>query len=268
MEMDIFTVPVAAALWCGLKPDEITKALSEATEEPLGKQIFTHPYIPCLKPKCMLLHLAIERGELPHSRENGAILKSGDTAAPARRYVSWQNLREYISRNFPDDRPETLFSEQERKSVIDLAEYNRMNLEYTKQQAELSRLQTELSAAKSEARDNEAAKLLLEGRIENAIDAYRTLRASSKAKIETLETEKANLTAEIETLQNAERPINDRTTLLNIISAMVEMIIDKQFMKNQSQIIDYLANECAGRGLSESNLKAKFAEANAQKKSN
>ncbi|WP_296116661.1 hypothetical protein [uncultured Neisseria sp.] len=65
-----------------------------------------------------------------------------------------------------------------------------------------------------------------------------------------------------------EKEINDKKSLLNIISGLKELIIDKGVKKNQAEIIDYLINETEGYGISEANLKAKFAEANKLKKSN
>lgn len=62
--------------------------------------------------------------------------------------------------------------------------------------------------------------------------------------------------------------VNDKKSLLNIISALKDTLIDKGVYKNQAGIIEYLANEAEGYGLSEANLKAKFAEANKLKKSN
>lgn len=46
------------------------------------------------------------------------------------------------------------------------------------------------------------------------------------------------------------------------------MLIDKGIYKNQAEIIEYIANETEGYGLSEPNLRNKFAEANKLKKSN
>ena len=64
------------------------------------------------------------------------------------------------------------------------------------------------------------------------------------------------------------KEVNDKKSLLNIISALKDMLIDKGIYKNQAGIIEYLANEAEGYGLSEANLKAKFSEANKLKKSN
>lgn len=61
---------------------------------------------------------------------------------------------------------------------------------------------------------------------------------------------------------------DDRKSLLNIISALRDTLTDKGIYKNQAEIIEYLANEAEGYGLSEANLRAKFAEANKLKKSN
>jgi|GEM_PF-3660360 hypothetical protein len=56
--------------------------------------------------------------------------------------------------------------------------------------------------------------------------------------------------------------INDRTTFLNLIYVMKETLIDKGIFPNQAAVIEYIVNEFDEPGLSESNLKAKFAEAN------
>lgn len=255
--MGIFTVPVAAALWCGVSGDEVQEELAKAKEEPAGKEIYKHPYIPCLKPKCMILHAAIQKGELPHSRENGIILDGGEIAAPTRRYISGKHLREYILKYFPDDRPATLFSEQERKSIIDLAEYNRMNAEYIKLKTDINELQIKLTAAENLARDSEAAKLATYERIEKAKKTYR----QQKNKIVQLE-------AENEQLRNTPKPINDRESLLNIIATLKEIILDKTEMADQAALINFILDEYKSRGLSESNLKAKFAEANRLQRSN
>ncbi|UOO77741.1 hypothetical protein LVJ85_04505 [Neisseria sp. Dent CA1/247] len=61
---------------------------------------------------------------------------------------------------------------------------------------------------------------------------------------------------------------DDRKSLFNIILALRDMLIDKGIYKNQAEIIEYLANEAEGHGLSGSNLRDKFAEANKLKKSN
>ena len=85
------------------------------------------------------------------------------------------------------------------------------------------------------------------------------------------------LTADLSDLKNklkekiaskSTKSVDDRTSLLNIISALKNTLLDKQVFANQNEIIEYLSNEFDDRGLSESNLKAKFAEANSHKKSN
>lgn len=253
MELGIYSVPHAAALWCGIPPNEINEELSKSKE--IGPAIFEHPYIPCLKPKCMILHNSIKQGELPHSREDGAMTSPGDIAAPHRRYLSRKHLREYIQRNFPNDKPSILFSEQERKSQIDVAEYNRMNAEYIKQQTEIAKLKIDLASAQSLARDSEAAKLATDKRLEKATTVYR----EQKSEIERLK-------AENEKLQS-DRPIDDRTTLLSIIYEMAQAFYENTRLGNQNAIITHLT-EKERQGLSESNLKAKFAEANRLNKSN
>ena len=95
--------------------------------------------------------------------------------------------------------------------------------------------------------------------IEINIDALRIMQND----FETLK----NLLREKMTEKKAKQT-DDRKSLLNIISALRDTLTDKGIYKNQAEIIEYLANEVEGYGLSEANLRAKFAEANKLKKSN
>ncbi len=111
----IYPVPVAAALWCGIPPTEIQEHLDVSTQ--VHRAVYRHPYIPCLEPRCRAIHEAIEKGALPVSRENGKSLdRSTEHVAPERRHVTRQNLKEWIAREFPSDKPSFLFDEIERKA--------------------------------------------------------------------------------------------------------------------------------------------------------
>ncbi|MBU0500741.1 MAG: hypothetical protein KJ558_04490 [Gammaproteobacteria bacterium] len=111
----VYPVPVAAALWCGVPPNEVEEHLNVATQ--VHRAIFRHPYIKCLEPRCRALHEAIEKGALLVSRENGKSFDgSQEHVAPERRHVTRQNLKEWIAREFPSDKPAFLFDEVERKT--------------------------------------------------------------------------------------------------------------------------------------------------------
>jgi hypothetical protein len=111
----IYPVPTAAALWCRIPQNEIQQYFADSYEVHRG--IYRHPYIPCLEARCRAMHEAIERGDLPVSRETGRSFDgSRQIVAPERRHVSRQDLKDWISREFPADKPPFLFDEVERST--------------------------------------------------------------------------------------------------------------------------------------------------------
>ena len=63
------------------------------------------------------MHEAIEKGALPVCRENGKSFDGRtEHVAPERRHVTRQDLKEWIAREFPADKPAFLFDEVERKT--------------------------------------------------------------------------------------------------------------------------------------------------------
>ena len=111
----IYPVPVAAALWCGISPGEVQEHLNISTL--VHRAVYRHPYIQCLEPRCRAIHEAIEKGALLVSRENGKSFDgTTDHVAPERRHVTRQNLKEWIAREFPSDKPGFLFDEIERQT--------------------------------------------------------------------------------------------------------------------------------------------------------
>lgn len=111
----VYPVPVAAALWCGVPPSEIQQCLAEATQVVMA--VYRHPYIKCLEPKCRVMHEAIEKGALLVSREDGRSFSGFmEHVRRDRRHVTRQDLKEWIAREFPADKPAFLFDEIERKT--------------------------------------------------------------------------------------------------------------------------------------------------------
>lgn len=196
---EIYPLPLAAVLWCGVPLEEAEAAISESDD--MGKGIYKHPYIPCLEKKTRALYFAIEEKRLRACREHGEGGEGNDHVAYNRRHFWASDLKAFIEQYHPDDKPSFLFNEEEQKPIIDLAEYQRMNAEYTKQQAEIGLLKTELTAAESKARDNEAAKLATDERLEKAAKVYR----ENRAEIE-------RLTTENESLKNAAKLPATKTT--------------------------------------------------------
>lgn len=232
----VYPVPVAAALWCGIPPGEIQEHLDASTQ--VHRAIYRHPYIPCLEPRCRAMHEAIDKGALLVSREKGKSFDgTTDHVAAERRHVTRQNLKEWIAREFPADKPAFLFDEIERKTHAAI-------------NADASRaLQADRDAARAEL---EKAKAWATDTIRE-MDAMRGARDSLRAMVE-----KMNAPGE-----------RAETTYLNIIGAMLALMLGKSpagkpqsVFDNQAAIIAALLGHHEGKpGISARTLEDKFAAA-------
>lgn len=229
----IYPVPVAAALWCGIPAGEVQEHLGAATE--VHRAVYRHPYIPCLEPRCRAIHEAIEKGVLPVSRETGRA--ATDHVAPERRHVTRQNLKEWIAREFPSDKPAFLFDEIERKTHAAISADAFRAL-----QADRDAARAELEKAKAW-----AAETIRE------MDAMRGERDSLRAMVEKMSAP-------------GERA---ETTYLNIIGAMLALMLGKSpagnpqsVFDNQAAIIAALLGHHEGKpGIAARTLEEKFAAA-------
>ncbi len=233
----IYPMPVAAALWCGIPPNEIQEYLDASTQ--VHRAIYRHPYIKCLEPRCRAMHEAIEKGALLVSRENGKSMDGSEVyVAPERRHVTRQDLKEWIAREFPSDKPEFLFDEIERKThpAIDADAFRAL-------QAERDALKARIKKAEEWAKEIIAEQNALLGE-----------RDSLRAIVDKMNTP-------------GERA---ETTYLNIIGAMLALILGKSpggkpqsVFANQTAIINALLGHYEGKpGISARTLEDKFAAAN------
>ena len=112
----VYTVPVVAALWCGVPADQTTEELRKASpigqSNALGRAILRHPYMKCLEPRIRAIHAAIDAGELPTCREDGRRVE--DHVAYQRRHVYGLDLKEWAKKIAPTERPAFLFDDVER----------------------------------------------------------------------------------------------------------------------------------------------------------
>jgi len=139
----LYPVPTAAALWCGIPAGEVQEHLQIA--EQVHRAVFRHPYIPCLEPRCRAIHEAIEQGILLVSRESGkAFDGSTQHVAPERRHVSRSDLKEWIAREFPSDKPKFLFDEIERTThtAINADSFRALQAERDALKARIERAET------------------------------------------------------------------------------------------------------------------------------
>ncbi|MDB4002509.1 hypothetical protein N9449_07355 [Oceanospirillaceae bacterium] len=114
---EIYSTPKAAALWCGVpeeKIDEIVGEITQLSETGFGRGVYVHPYIQCVEPRSRAIAEALESGELKHGRENGKTLEEGDYAAPERRHFFGRDLKSWMEKKFPNEKPTFLFDEIDR----------------------------------------------------------------------------------------------------------------------------------------------------------
>jgi hypothetical protein len=228
----VYRVPVAAALWCGIPPAEVEESLAISTESARG--IYKHPYIPCLEPRCRAIHDAIEKGLLPCSRENGKVVE--EHVANERRHISRQHLKDWITAQFPSDKPSFLFDDIERSthSAINADAYRAL----------------------------QADRDALKARLEKAAEEYRKLRSDRDSVI----AERDALAEQVNALQHPGP--RAQTTYMNIVGALISVMLGKSpagkansVFGSQSAVIDHVLAHYDGKpGISRRNLEDKFAE--------
>ena len=233
----LYPVPVAALLWCGSPPEQVNDHLSDANETLTG--IFSLPYMPCLEARCRAIHEAIENGDLPVCREKGVVVY--DDVAVARRHIRREDLKAWVAKNFPDDKPAFLFDKVERNT------HSSINTKA------FQALQVELKAKDLELKD-----------------AKECVQNITKERDE-LKTERDEQQAYIEKKTKKSRFPNPRSevTYLNIIGGMLELMLTFSLkgqkhstFVNQSAIIDALLSHYSDKqGISQRTLEEKFAEA-------
>lgn len=256
---EIYPLLEAALLWCGVTKEDLSLAMKDCRH--VGRGIYINPYISCLEKKTRAILFSVNNNELRTCREHGEGGEVGDHVAYDRRHFWASDLKIYIEKYHPDDKPSFLFNKPEMQPALDLAAYNKLQLEVTN-------LQVKLASAESAARDEKQKALLCEEAKQNSeerLEKAKEIFKEQKAKIEQLSNEIQNLNAEINLLK--QQP-DDRKTLFNIIAALKQTLIDKGVFENQAALITFLNEECEGYGLSDSNLRNKFAEINRQQKSN
>ena len=111
----VYSVSQVAVLWCGVPEGQVEQALEEATPlsvDGLGQNvIWTHPNLPCLEYKSRAIAMALEDGSLPFVRDD----KTPPFAYVPIKYrqILGRDLKIWIEKNFPNDKPAFLFSDIE-----------------------------------------------------------------------------------------------------------------------------------------------------------
>ncbi|BCL62317.1 receptor protein-tyrosine kinase [Desulfomarina profundi] len=206
-----YYIPQAAALWCGVPVEVLKQILSQATET--SRNIYAHPKISCLEPRCRAIHDAIDNNKLACGRDGKSpVFDSEDHVAPERRTVSRQDLKEWIVKEFPSNKPEFLFDEVERKT------HSAINAEsFRALQVDRDALQRQLQSAK------ESIKMM-------ELQKYEVA-----AKLKQYE-------ERLKCLDNAINPRSEKT-YLNIIGALLEVVTGTfkgETFTSETQLRDFI----------------------------
>lgn len=180
--------PIEAALrWCGLIAHE-AEILRE-TRGGIYPHIEAFPQWPCLRANAEKIHDAIMNGEIPYGRD-GRTVADDDHVAEPRRTVRHTDLKAWMAKHYPDQKPQFLFDEIERGT------HSAINAD----------------AFRALQADRDALKV----RLAKAKEAYLALKADRDA----IENERA-LTAQREQGEpSKDVATRERNTLLTIIAAL------------------------------------------------
>jgi hypothetical protein len=237
---EIFSIPRAAALWCGVPEEQVGKVIEEAKQlatTGLGRSIWTHHKIPCIEPRSRAIAEAIEDGSLPHGREDARPVANNDHVAYERRHVFGRDLKKWMEKAFPNEKPAFLFDDIERHT------HAAINTDtYLVLMADRDALVTQLEDLKTERQ-----RLLHEK--EELTQVNQSLVAM---------TENMRVPSE-----------RSETTYLNIIGAMMDLMLGHSpggrpysVFSSQAAIIDALLAHHEGKtGIATRTLEGKFAKA-------
>jgi len=153
----------AAAEWCGMSRHEYAKFKKENPTNDFG--VDTHsvmsdygtfavpPDKPCFIERLEQICFAIEAGDIPHQRDGGVIV-DGEHVARHRRTVKPQDLKAWIEKTFPNEKPSFLFDQLERKELLDakklLEENEKLKLEIEDKEKRLNIAREEWKKQKAE----------------------------------------------------------------------------------------------------------------------
>ncbi|MBN8448560.1 MAG: protein kinase [Candidatus Accumulibacter sp.] len=176
--------PIEAALrWCNLINHEIE--ILRGTGNELFPGIGVFPQWPCLRANAEKIYDAILNGGLPHGRD-GRTVSPGDHVAKERLTIRHADLREWMAKNYPDQKPPFLFDEVERN--------------------------THAAINADTFRALQADRDALNVRLEKAADTFRNM----KQELDAIKGERDSLRAMVDKAMTTRQ----RRTLLTVIAAM------------------------------------------------
>jgi hypothetical protein len=231
----VYYRPIEAALrWCGLIEHE--GEILQITGENLIPQPSDFPMWPCLRANAEKIHDAVLNGDLPYGRDGRAV-PTGENVAKNRLTIRHTDMKEWMAKHYPDQKPEFLFDAVERST------HSAINAD------SFRALQADRDAARAELIDARKWADEIQGEVA-AVKAERDrLLAAAQGK--------------------TEPAARAETTYLNIIGALLNMTLGASpsgkkhsVFESQATIIDFmLANHGHLPGISKTTLESKFSNA-------
>lgn len=231
-----YYTPVEAALrWCNLISHEVL--ILEKVGMDVLPSVGMFPQWPCLRVNAEKILDAIHNGEIPYGRD-GKTVREGEQVAKHRLTIRHSDLKIWMSKNYPNQKPSFLFDSVEQKlhAGITIEAYQTI-------EAENKRLNIRLQ------------------------DAIKTFK-QQKEQISELQGERDSLRQMVD---NHKPNISSRaeTTYLNIIGGLLDIILGESpsgnklsVYDNQASIISALLAYHEGKqGISPRTLEQKFSEA-------
>ena len=228
-----YSVPVAAALWCGISKGDVEAELARCVKVEEG--IWRHPEFPGFEFRCRTLHDAIDRHCFHHFDKHGK--RFFGRLAPDEIHLQHSELKRWMEENHPKHRPPFLFGEAKQSLQLGVT-------------AEIYHaLLADLDAMK--AANSEISATLAQAQNDNQI-----LRA-----------EIDSLAKELHHERNVDA--RARSTYVTLIGALVELMFGKtirgtrhSIFRSQAELVDVLVEKYGHLpGIAKRTLETKFAEA-------
>ncbi|MGY0150089.1 protein kinase [Edwardsiella tarda] len=232
-----YYTPIEAALrWCNLIAHEVL--ILERVGDGVLPSAGMFPQWPCLRVNAEKILDAIHNCEIPYGRD-GKTVQPGEQVAKHRLTVRHSDLKSWMSKNYPNQKPSFLFDtvEQQLHAGITVEAYQTL-------QAENKRLNIRLA---------------------NAVETFQ----QQKYELSKLQGERDSLRQMVD---NSVQNINGRseTTYLNIIGGLLFLMLGSSpsgrklsEFSNQGAIISAMLAHFEGMpGISARTLEGKFSEAN------
>ena len=115
----IYSIPRAAALWCNVPEDKVEDIIQKSklfSTPGTGFCIWMNPNIECLEYRSRAISIAIGNYDLRCVGPDGKEESSCAEVLPEYRYILGRDLKNWIEKTFPDEKPAFLFSDAELNS--------------------------------------------------------------------------------------------------------------------------------------------------------